>query len=385
MKTTNILLGLLLSLCLILSGCGVLSELPPQEPSPQPPTPTLAVTDEPIPLVTYTPTEEAEEIPTETPVAATETPPVVEEAPITIENYEQLTVVEQAPSENPEEIAWTESPDEPLSVIAGQQVITYDQNSLEEIASVTLAEEMMVYEISPFGNFIAVTNDMMTVQILDARTLDLHIVIDPQTPINQVHFSPDETRVLISSMEEWAAIEAEVESGEILQVYRGFETAAPVYDVVYSHYTDDIIWYARGTAQVQNRASQELSSVFGHEDWISSFSIDPARQYLAIGTAKTTESGYEPGIQLWDLNNGSQLRFIASTNLPNALFFARDGSVLIGTDGANLNVWDPKNGQLLQSFSGHLESIYRAVLSPDGQSVLTVSFDEQMILWQLRP
>jgi WD40 repeat protein len=385
MKTTNILLGLLLSLCLILSGCGVLSELPPQEPSPQPPTPTLAVTDEPIPLVTYTPTEEAEEIPTETPVAATETPPVVDEAPITIENYEQLTVVEQAPSEKPEGIAWADSPDEPLSVIAVQQVITYDQNSLEEIASVTLPEEMMVYEISPFGNFIAVTNDMMTVQILDAQTLDLHIVIDPQTPINQVHFSPDETRVLISSMEEWAAIEADLDSGAILQTYRGFETAAPVYDVIYSHYTDDIVWIARGTAQVQNRASQELSSVFGHEDWISSFSIDPARQYLAIGTAKTTESGYEPGIQLWDLNNGSQLRFIASANLPNALFFSRDGSVLIGTDGANLNVWDPENGQLLQSFSGHLESIYRAVLSPDGQSVLTVSFDEQMILWQLRP
>jgi WD40 repeat protein len=153
---------------------------------------------------------------------------------------------------------------------------------------------------------------------------------------------------------------------------------------VYSHYTDDI-WYSRGTAQVQNRASQAMSSIFGHEDWIISFSIDPARQFLAIGTAKTTESGYEPGIQLWDLNAGSQGRFIASANLPIALFFASDGSVLIGTDGANLNVWDPNNGQLLQSFSGHLESIYRAVLSPDGRSVLTVSFDEQMILWQLRP
>jgi WD40 repeat protein len=385
MKTTHLLLSLLIFFSLALSGCGVLDQLTPLEPTSEPPVLTQPATDEPIPLVTYTPTQEPDEIPTETPIAATEIPPMVEEAPISIDNFQQLTVAEQAPSENPEEIAWADSPDEPLSVIAGQQVITYDQNSLEEIASVTLAEEMMVYEISPFGNFIAVTNDMMTVQILDARTLDLHIVIDPQTPINQVHFSPDETRVLISSMEEWAAIEAEVESGEILQVYRGFETAAPVYDVVYSHYTDDIIWYARGTAQVQNRASQELSSVFGHEDWISSFSIDPARQYLAIGTAKTTESGYEPGIQLWDLNNGSQLRFIASTNLPNALFFARDGSVLIGTDGANLNVWDPKNGQLLQSFSGHLESIYRAVLSPDGQSVLTVSFDEQMILWQLRP
>jgi WD40 repeat protein len=116
-------------------------------------------------------------------------------------------------------------------VIAGQQVITYDQNSLEEIASVTLPEEMMVYEISPWGNFIAVTNDMMTVQILDARTLNLHIVIDPQTPINYVHFSPDETRVLISSMDEWAAIEADLDSGAILQTYRGFETAAPVYDV----------------------------------------------------------------------------------------------------------------------------------------------------------
>lgn len=385
MKTTNILLSLLLSLSLALSGCNLLGQLTPQEPSPQPPTLTQAATEELIPLVTYTPTEEAEEIPTETPVTATEIPPVVEEAPISVENYQQLTVVEQVPSENPEEIAWSDSPDEPLSVIAEQQIITYDQATLEELSSNTLPEEMMIYGISPFGNFIAVTNDMMTVQILDARTLDLHIVIDPQTPINRVHFSPDETRVLISSMDEWAAFEADLDSGAILQTYRGFETAAPVYDVSYSHYTDDIVWIARGTAQVQNRASQEMSAIFGHEDWISSFSIDPARQFLAIGTAKTTESGYEPGIQLWDLNTGSQGRFIASTNLPIALFFASDGSVLIGTDGANLNVWDPDNGQLLQSFSGHLESIYRAVLSPDGGSVLTVSFDEQMILWQLRP
>ncbi len=385
MKTTNILLSLLLSLSLALSGCNLLGQLTPQEPSPQPPTQTEAATEELIPLVTYTPTDEPEDTPTETPVAATEIPPLVEEAPISIENYQHLAVVEQVPSENPEEIAWADSPDEPLSVITGHQIITYDQATLEELLASTLPEEMMVYEISPFGNFIAVTNDMMTVQILDARTLDLHIVIDPQTPINNVHFSPDETRVLISSMDEWAAIEADIDTGAILQTYRGFETAAPVYDVVYSHYTDDIVWIARGTAQVQNRTSQAMSAIFGHEDWISSFSIDPARQFLAIGTAKTTESGYEPGIQLWDLNTGSQGRFIASTNLPNALFFANDGSVLLGTDGANLNVWDPDNGQLLQSFSGHLESIYRAVLSPDGGSVLTVSFDEQMILWQLRP
>jgi WD40 repeat protein len=385
MKTTNILLGLLLSLSLALSGCNLLGQLTPQDPTPQSPTLTQAATEEPIPLVTYTPTEEAEEVPTETPVAATEIPPVDKEAPISIDNYQQLTVIEQISSENAEEIAWGDSPDAPLSVIADKQVITYDQVDLEEISSVTLPEEMMVYEISPFGNYIAVTNDMMTVQILNARTLDLHIVIDPQTPINRVHFSPDETRVLISSMDEWAAIEADLDSGAILQTYRGFETAAPVYDVIYSHYTDDIVWIARGTAQVQNRSNQAMSAIFGHEDWISSFSIDPARQFLAIGTAKTTESGYEPGIQLWDLNTGIQGRFIASANLPNALFFSRDGSVLIGTDGVNLNIWNPGNGQLLQSFSGHLESIYRAVLSPDGGSVLTISFDQQMILWQLRP
>lgn len=385
MKTTNILLSLLLFLSLTLSGCNLFAQLSPQEHTVELPAPTQAATDEPVPLVTYTPTQEPQEIPTETPVTTTEVPPVVEQAPISIENYRQLTAVEQAPSGNAEQVAWADSPDEPLSVIAEKQIITYDQASLEEISSLTLPEEMIVYEISPFGNFIAVTADMMTVQILNANTLDLHIVIDPQTPINNVHFSPDETRVLISSMDEWAAIEADLYSGAILQIYRGFETAAPVYDVSYSFYTDDLVWIARGTAQVQNRRNQAMSAVFGHEDWISSFTIDPTRQYLAIGTAKTTEIGYEPGIQLWDLNTGSQLRFIASANLPNTLFFARDGSVLIGTDGANLNVWDHVNGQLLQSLSGHLESIYRAVLAPNGNSVLTVSFDQQMILWQLRP
>jgi len=72
----------------------------------------------------------------------------------------------------------------------------------------------------------------------------------------------------------------------------------------------------------------------------------------------------------------------------NALSFSRDGSRLVAAAGepglvGEARLWNTADGALLRTFEGHKDALYAAVLSPDGNTLATSSYDQQIKLWNV--
>jgi hypothetical protein len=72
----------------------------------------------------------------------------------------------------------------------------------------------------------------------------------------------------------------------------------------------------------------------------------------------------------------------------NALIFSADGAQLFAAAGdAGINgvayQWKVADGTLVRKFEGHTDAIYGMALSPDGQTLVTGSYDQKLKLWSI--
>jgi WD40 repeat protein/mono/diheme cytochrome c family protein len=70
----------------------------------------------------------------------------------------------------------------------------------------------------------------------------------------------------------------------------------------------------------------------------------------------------------------------------NAVRYSADGKQLVAAAGetglfGESSLWNAANGKLVRTFQGHQDSLYAAVLSPDGKLLATSSYDQQIKLW----
>lgn len=69
-----------------------------------------------------------------------------------------------------------------------------------------------------------------------------------------------------------------------------------------------------------------------------------------------------------------------------AVSFSADGALLLTAAGepglfGEAQLWRVADGALVRTFTGHKDSLYAAVLSPDGKRLATGSYDQQIKLW----
>lgn len=113
---------------------------------------------------------------------------------------------------------------------------------------------------------------------------------------------------------------------------------------------------------------------------IASLTYSPDGKQQAIG-----RYGF---VELRATENGATVRLFA--DLPgkvNAVHFSRDGKTLLTASGIPgvfgvATLWNVADGKKLREFSGHLDTLYDAELSPDGSLIATCSYDRQVILWK---
>ena len=128
----------------------------------------------------------------------------------------------------------------------------------------------------------------------------------------------------------------------------------------------------------------------GHTGWINSVCFSPTGDHALSGGADKT-------IRYWDLDSGSCQFILRNSNEVKFVLISPDGkyavagfeeghfaSLGLGPQGDLLCLWDLESQSRIGDFSGHEKAITCICISPDGQYLLSSSFDDTIRLWDMK-
>jgi WD40 repeat protein len=307
-------------------------------------------------------------------------------------NVNNLVIVQKVPISNPQRLDWTND-SQSFSVVTQ----TTDSGGAELFGVTTLevpslatryvysVKDERISDVAADGRTVAlISADWLSYSLVDLGAGN--VIISSGTPgfrIANVTFSTDLKYTAVTQAEAWEVVLYSFANNSEIRRLTGFETAAPVFDAGFSSSPVWMLWHARGTAQLQDVESGTLSAKFNHEDFLTSLTLSPDSTLLATAAGKTVNGTFSPVVTLWDAAQGLELRTIVLPSNASALSFSPNGRLLaVGVENT-LQVWRVSDGVLLGTFSGHQSPIALAKFSPDGKSIVTAGFDNQLYLWQV--
>lgn len=142
----------------------------------------------------------------------------------------------------------------------------------------------------------------------------------------------------------------------------------------------------------------ELSTLIGHTHRISSIAFSPNNTMIATGS-------WDGTLRLWDVETGAQLHTFTINAISGIddIAFSPDGKKIAALHtfmNSSVHLFDVETGMRLQSFTAftlpplsripptypsneHKESVNRIVFNPDGKSILTISYDDTIRIWDV--
>lgn len=345
------------------------------------PVPTEALTTPALPSLTPS------QAPTPT-VLVTE----VVTLPIRATNTLNLQLSQRAAVSNIQDIVWSQDS-------ATLTLITQNSDAGDnQVYSVTIlnASDLSTRSVfSSVGNRIsAVAADGHTAAMID-RNLQAFSIVDAAASgttlgskvtdflISNVTFSPDLRYIAVTKHDSWEVVLYDFNTLQEVRVLSGFETAAPVFDARFDHSPQWIAWLARGTLQLQEVETGRLSGIFSHEDFVTAYAISPQGTILASCAGTSLGSELVSAVRLWDMTTSTLIQtLIMNTSVYN-LQFSPDEKLLVAAAGNDLQLWDPAGGLLLNTLSGHTDTILQIAISPDQHTIATAGLDNQLFLWQI--
>ena len=125
---------------------------------------------------------------------------------------------------------------------------------------------------------------------------------------------------------------------------------------------------------------QELRSFDGHTDSVGTV------EFSADGSTVATASR-DRSIRVWDVASGTLLHSFTSGDQRYSHTFVRlsaDGAmVAAGYPDSVARVWDVATGTLVSEHREHPAAVKNAAFSPDGQTLITVSYDRTVRVWSV--
>ena len=256
--------------------------------------------------------------------------------------------------------------------------------NLAQTRIITITAPSVLLDFSVDGHTIALTSDSDELTLEDVNTGQvLHTLQPPQRMMN-ASFSPD-GRMLAVPMEDLAVSLWDVASGQWLKTLGGFETAAPVYSVLFGSDGQHLIWVSRAKVQVMDIATGKLGEEFRHEDFVMAAALSPNVPTLASASAEMVNGQYVPFVKLWDASSGQEAGVLAHTQSVSSIAFSPKGDTLATACGKELIVWDVASQKELARWEGHADSIGAVALSPDGSTLASASADGTVKLWRAAP
>lgn len=310
------------------------------------------------------------------PVGSTETPvqpdyptPIMTEEP-KLGGELQLDLLSELTLAEPGRIKWCLD-QSCFSVIGNDYFSVFSYPDFDNLITYHAEEGEFLLDISPDGRTYAVTSNNEDL-ILHNWETNAELFIATDTFFMGAEFSPDGSKFLITSSEQWKATIFDVETGEIITTLTGFETAAPVYNVRFKQSNDYVVWIARATAQVSEISSNQLYPGIFHQDFILDFDLNLDGTILATSAAEAVNDEFLPTVFFYNFKTGELLEKFNTQKAIYSMVFSPDNSNLAISLGSSIAIFDLDTKILSSHFISEAEAISQVSYSPDGTILVSV-------------
>jgi WD40 repeat protein len=236
------------------------------------------------------------------------------------------------------------------------------------------------FEVSPDGTAIATLSGNGAAAAWDAVTNDELFAVPEADLISWVDWSPDGSRVVMSSLHGWAKVFDR--SGRVLQVFRDPERL-PVWSAIFTPDGRSLVTDTGPSLEQSDLEGRTIVWDVEQEKIVVRTISGAGSTWSAISPTGDRHVTVRNGqAEVWDLETGTHVSVLAGADVVNVDFGPRDrvaGAML----DATVRLYDATTGAERLVLRGHENTVAFVDFSPDGSMLISGAADRVARVWAL--